>query len=67
MQHRFFTRDDQCVPGVVSALKAHHALRMIREPVNDLALTLIAPLSAHHYYVLRHTKRLKISFKNNML
>jgi hypothetical protein len=36
------------------ALKAHHALRVISEPVNDLALAFIAPLSAHYDYILRH-------------
>jgi len=34
--------------GVVSALKAHHTLRTLRQPVDKLTLAFIAPLGAHH-------------------
>jgi hypothetical protein len=47
--------DDQRVTGIVAALKAHDTLGMIGEPVNDLALALVAPLGAHDYDVLGHS------------
>ena len=37
--------DDQRVAGIVPALETHHPLRMIGQPVDDLALALVAPLS----------------------
>ena len=40
--------DHQRVPGVVSALEAHHHVGTAGEPVDDLALALIAPLGADH-------------------
>ena len=45
------TVDDQCVPGVVPALKAHDHVRPAREPVDDLALALVAPLRTDDRYV----------------
>jgi hypothetical protein len=38
--------DDQGVTGVVSPLKAHHALGTLGQPVDQLALAFIAPLGA---------------------
>ena len=38
----------QRVAGVVAALKAHHDIGPAGEPVDDLALALVAPLGAHH-------------------
>ena len=38
----------QRVAGVVPTLKAHHDIGPAGEPVDDLALALVAPLSAHH-------------------
>jgi hypothetical protein len=40
--------------GVVAALKAHHPLRVIGQPVDDLALALVAPLAADYDYVPCH-------------
>ena len=38
--------DDQRVAGVVAALEAHHHVGAAGEPVDDLALALVAPLGA---------------------
>ena len=38
--------DDERVAGVVAALEAHHHIGALRQPVDDLALALIAPLGA---------------------
>src|SRR5258708_9473342 len=46
MQHRLLGSDHQRVAGVVAALEAHHALRAVGQPVDDLALALVAPLGA---------------------
>ena len=46
VQHRLPPGDHQRMPGVVSALEAHHALRMRREPVDDLPFALVTPLGA---------------------
>src|SRR5262249_62076078 len=54
MQHGLLAADHERVPGVVPALEAHHALRMVGEPVDDLALALVAPLGAYDYDVLAH-------------
>jgi len=34
------------VAGVVATLKTHHRLRVVGQPVDDLALAFIAPLGA---------------------
>ena len=54
LQGGLLAADDERVSGIVAALKAHHALRVIGQPVNDLALALIAPLGADNYHVLCH-------------
>src|SRR5271165_3884069 len=38
--------DDQSVPGVVPPLESHDHVRSHREPVDDLAFPLVAPLGA---------------------
>ena len=53
-KYGFFAGHHQCVPGVVAALKAHHALGMIGEPVHNLALAFISPLRADDDDVLGH-------------
>ena len=53
-QHGFLAADDERVPGVVAALKAHHGLCLIGEQIDDLALALIAPLQADHDQILTH-------------
>jgi hypothetical protein len=40
--------------GIVTALKAHDALRMISQPIDDLALALIAPLRSNYDDILSH-------------
>ena len=52
MQHGLAPVDDQRMPGVVAALEAHHALRVIGQPVDDLAFALVTPLGADDDYVL---------------
>ena len=47
--------DHQRVTGIVTALKTNDTLGMISQPVYDLALTLIAPLGAHHHDVPSHS------------
>ena len=54
MQHRLLAAYDQRMPGVVAALKAHYSLRMIGQPVDDLAFALVTPLGADNHYVLCH-------------
>ena len=54
VQHRLLAADDQRMARVVSALKAHHSLRVIRQPVYDLALALVAPLGADDHDVFCH-------------
>ena len=46
VQHGLLAADHQRVAGVVAALEAHHALGAVGEPVDDLALALVAPLGA---------------------
>ena len=46
--------DHQRVTRVVTTLKPDHTLGMIGQPVDDLALALVAPLGTDHYDVLRH-------------
>ena len=41
-----FAVDDQRMAGVVAALKAHDDVGPDRQPVDDLALSLVAPLGA---------------------
>ena len=57
VQHGLFAVDHQRVPGVMSALKPHHALRTIGQPVDDLALAFVTPLGADYYDVLAHFMR----------
>ena len=45
-QDGFLAADDQRVTGVVTALEANDALRVVRQPVDDLALAFITPLGA---------------------
>src|SRR5690606_38148091 len=48
--------DDQRMAGVVAALKAHHDVGPLGQPVDDLAFTFVAPLGADHHYV-RHVSK----------
>jgi hypothetical protein len=51
VQRRFDAVDHQCVAGVVPALKADHSLCAFGQPVDQLALALVAPLGAHDHDV----------------
>src|SRR5437763_273417 len=44
----FDIADDERVAGVGAALKPHDDIGALRQPVDDLALALVAPLSADH-------------------
>jgi hypothetical protein len=43
--------DDQRVPGIVAALEARDHVGPLGEPVDDLALALVAPLGADDHHV----------------
>ena len=62
-QDRLLAVDDQRMAGIVSALEAHHAICMVGEPVDDLALALVTPLGADHYHVLCHARSKKREFR----
>jgi hypothetical protein len=51
LQRRLAAVDHQRVAGVVPALEAHHALRVVGHPVDNLALALVAPLGADDDHV----------------
>ncbi len=51
-QDRLLAVDDERVAGIVTALKAHDAVRVVCQPVDDLAFAFIAPLRADDDYVL---------------
>ena len=40
--------DHQRVAGIVAALEADHDVGLLRQPINNLALALVAPLGADH-------------------
>src|SRR5207344_536699 len=54
VQHGLLAADHQRVAGVVAALEADHALRAVGQPVDDLALALVAPLGADDDDVARN-------------
>ena len=43
--------DDQRVAGIVAALETHHDIGALRQPVDDLALALVAPLRADNHHI----------------
>ena len=45
---------NQRVAGIVTALEAYDALRVVGQPVNDLALAFVTPLGANHHDILSH-------------
>jgi hypothetical protein len=49
VQDRFLALDPQCVSRVVAAVEAHHHVGLCGDPVDHLALALVAPLSANGY------------------
>ena len=46
--------DHERVTGIVTAVEADDAGDLFGQPVNDLALAFVAPLSADHNYILGH-------------
>src|SRR5260363_322703 len=46
-QNRFAALNPYGVSGVMAALKTHHAMRALGEPIDHFAFAFIAPLSAH--------------------
>ena len=50
--------DHQRVAGIVAALEAHDDVGALRQPVDDLALALVAPLGADHHHI-RHLPSLR--------
>ena len=53
--------DHQRVTGVVAALEAHHAVGLLGQPVDDLALAFVAPLGTDDDDVLCHDDVLAMS------
>jgi hypothetical protein len=46
VQSGFYPVDDQRMARVMSALKPHHTLRKLGQPIDQLSLTFIAPLGS---------------------
>ncbi len=59
MQDGLLPAHHQGVPGVVPALKAHDGGHVRGQQIDDLALSLIAPLGAHDYDI-RHESDLLV-------
>ena len=53
-QHGLMTINHQCMTGIVAAVKTHHTVNALGEPVDDLAFAFVAPLSANHDNILSH-------------
>ncbi|MNS53297.1 hypothetical protein D3C72_860480 [compost metagenome] len=61
-KNRLLAVDPQRMAGVVTALKANHALDGFRQPIDDLAFALVTPLGADYDYVLAHvTNQYRVS------
>jgi hypothetical protein len=41
----------------VVALKTHHPARVVRQPIDQLAFTFIAPLGSYNHYIFCHRFR----------
>ena len=54
--------DDERMPGIVAALKAHHDVGLERQPIDDLALAFVAPLGADHHHIRHRTYRFSLRF-----
>ena len=53
-QQRQLVRDavnDKGVAGIVATLKAHDDVGLLGQPINDLALSFVSPLGAHHDHI----------------
>jgi hypothetical protein len=49
-QRRLDSINNDRMPGVVSALEANHPVSSLGKNIDDLSLTLIAPLGANDHY-----------------
>ena len=54
VQRQLAAIDDERMPRVMASLKAHHAVDVFGEPVDHLALALVAPLRADDDHILCH-------------
>ena len=57
VQYRLLAIDNQCMPGIVTALKAHHAGHLFGQQIDDLALAFVTPLGADDDYIFSHPVR----------
>ena len=60
MQHGLLAAYDECMPGIVAALKPNDALSVISKPIHDFALALVAPLSSDDNYIFNHVSNLQL-------
>ena len=58
--------DHQRMAGVVAALKAHDHIGAAGQPVDDLALALIAPLGADHGHVGHGSRTLSVAVRSRL-
>jgi len=54
VQYGLLAADDECMTGIVPALKTNHRCGFFRQQVDDLAFTLVAPLRADNNDVFAH-------------
>ena len=54
MKYGFHTVDHQCVARIMTTLESNHSIDLICEEIDDLALSLVAPLGANHDYIATH-------------
>ena len=43
--------DDERMPGVMAALEPDHDIGLLRQPIDNLSLALVAPLGADHHHI----------------
>ena len=48
MENRFFSFNNQGVPGVIATLKPHNDIRVPGKEIDDLPFALISPLGSNH-------------------
>jgi hypothetical protein len=56
MQDRLLAVDDQGMPGIMSALEAHHGGGPIRQQIDDLPFALVTPLGTYYDQVFSHAQ-----------
>ena len=55
-QNRLRSVDDKRMAGIMAAIETHDAVGLLREPVDDLALAFVTPLSAHNHNISCHLR-----------